>query len=108
MHRALIVGMSLVCLSIGGMTGRLVPLVEGGTTGSTGAATEPARLDPVSDSHFEFLTESAGDSLDPLDPNQYLHRQCLVLSQRTTHAITRWWEQFLLLGYNRIDFQFVD
>jgi hypothetical protein len=39
--------MSLVCLHIGGMAGGVVPSVESGTTGSTGAATEPARLDPV-------------------------------------------------------------
>ena len=61
-----------------------------------------------SDSHVEFPTEAAGDRLSPLDPTQYSDRQRLVLSQRTTHAITRWWEQILLLGYNRIDFQFVD
>ena len=61
-----------------------------------------------SDSHVEFPTESAGDRLSPLDPTQYSDRQRLVLSLRTTHAITRWWEQILLLGYNRIDFQFVD
>jgi hypothetical protein len=47
MQRALGVGMSLVCLHIGGMAGGVVPSVESGTTGSTGAATEPARLDPV-------------------------------------------------------------
>ena len=34
--------------------------------------------------------------------------QRLVLALRTTHAITHWWEQILLLGYNRIDFQFLD
>ena len=54
-----------------------------------------------SDSHFEFPTESAGDRLSPLDPDQFQDRQRLVLSLRTTHAITRWWEQVLLLGYNR-------
>jgi vitamin B12 transporter len=54
-----------------------------------------------SDSHFEFPTESAGDRLSPLDPNQFQDRQRLVLSLRTTHAVTRWWEQVLLLGYNR-------
>jgi outer membrane cobalamin receptor len=47
MQRALGVGMSLVCLYIGGRAGGVVPSVEGGTTGSTGAAAEPARLDPV-------------------------------------------------------------
>jgi hypothetical protein len=36
MQRALGVGMSLVCLYIGGMAGGVVPSVEGGTTGSTG------------------------------------------------------------------------
>jgi vitamin B12 transporter len=56
-----------------------------------------------SDSHFEFPTESAGDRLSPLDPDQFQDRQRLVLSLRTSHAITRWWEQILLLGYNRID-----
>ena len=61
-----------------------------------------------SDSHVEFPTEAAGDRLSPLDPTQYSDRERLVLSLRTTHAITRWWEQVLLLGYNRIDFQFVD
>jgi outer membrane cobalamin receptor len=177
MQRALGVVMSLVCLYIGGMAGGVMPSVEGGTTGSTGAATEPARLDPVvvtgtqvavlvselpsaitvigrqeiesrqitdmfqllrtvpglsvtqtgsrggatvvfprggnalklafsaryNDSHFEFPTESAGDRLSPLDPDQFQDRQRLVLSLRTSHAITRWWEQILLLGYNRID-----
>jgi vitamin B12 transporter len=44
MQRALVVGMSLVCLSTGGVAGGVVLLVEGGTTG---AATERARLDPV-------------------------------------------------------------
>jgi vitamin B12 transporter len=61
-----------------------------------------------SDSHFEFPTESAGDRLSPLDPDQYQDRQRLVLSLRTTHAITRWWEQVLLLGYNRNDSLFRD
>jgi vitamin B12 transporter len=61
-----------------------------------------------SDSHFEFPTESAGDRLSPLDPNQFQDRQRLVMSLRTTHAITRWWEQVLLLGYNRNDTLFRD
>ncbi|MGH8067510.1 MAG: TonB-dependent receptor plug domain-containing protein [Candidatus Entotheonellia bacterium] len=61
-----------------------------------------------SDSHFEFPTESAGDRLSPLDPNQFQDRQRLVLSLRTTHAMTRWWEQVLLLGYNRNDSLFRD
>jgi vitamin B12 transporter len=61
-----------------------------------------------SDSHSEFPTESAGDRLSPLDPDQFSDRQRLVLSLRTTHAITRWWEQILLLGYNSIDFKFKD
>jgi vitamin B12 transporter len=61
-----------------------------------------------SDSHFEFPTESGGDRLSPLDPDQYQDRQRLVLSLRTTHTITRWWEQVLLLGYNRTDFLFND
>jgi vitamin B12 transporter len=47
MQRASVLGMSLVCLCIGGIAGGLVPPVEGGTTGSTVAAAEPARLDPV-------------------------------------------------------------
>jgi vitamin B12 transporter len=61
-----------------------------------------------SDSHFEFPTEVAGDRLSPLDPDQFQDRQRLVLSLRTTHAITRWWEQVLLLGYNRNDSLFRD
>ena len=61
-----------------------------------------------SDSHFEFPTESAGDRLSPLDPNQFQDRQRLALSLRTTHAITWWWEHVLLLGYNRTDFLFND
>lgn len=61
-----------------------------------------------SDSHLEFPTESAGDRLSPLDPDQFQDRQRLVLSLRTTHAITRWWEQVLLLGYNRNDTLFRD
>jgi vitamin B12 transporter len=61
-----------------------------------------------SDSHFEFPTESAGDRLSPLDPNQFQDRQRLVLSLRTTHAMTRWWEQVLLLGYHRNDSLFRD
>jgi vitamin B12 transporter len=61
-----------------------------------------------SDSHFGFPTESAGDRLSPLDPNQFQDRQRLVLSLRTTHAITPWWEQVLLLGYNRNDSLFSD
>jgi vitamin B12 transporter len=61
-----------------------------------------------SDSHLEFPTESAGDRLSPLDPNQFQDRQRLVLSLRTTHAITRWWEDVLLLGYNRNDSLFRD
>jgi vitamin B12 transporter len=61
-----------------------------------------------SDSHFGFPTESAGDRLSPLDPDQFQERQRLVLSLRTTHAITRWWEQVLLLGYNRNDTLFRD
>jgi outer membrane cobalamin receptor len=40
-------GMSLVCLCIGGIAAGLVPPVEGGMTGSTVATEEPARLDPV-------------------------------------------------------------
>jgi vitamin B12 transporter len=47
MQRALGVGMSPVCLYSGGMAGGVVPSLEGGTTGSMGAAVEPARLDPV-------------------------------------------------------------
>ena len=47
MQRALVVGMSLVCLYIAGMVGGLVPSAAGGTTGSTEAAAAPARLDPV-------------------------------------------------------------
>jgi outer membrane cobalamin receptor len=47
MQRALVGGMSPICLSTGGMAGGVVLPVERGTTGSTGAATEPARLDPV-------------------------------------------------------------
>jgi outer membrane receptor protein involved in Fe transport len=164
MQRALGVVMSLVCLCIGGMAGGVMPSVEGGTTGSTGAVAEPERLDPVvvtgtqvavpvselpsaitvidrqeiesrqitdmfqllrtvpglsvtqtgsrggatvvfprggnalklafsaryNDSHFEFPTESAGDRLSPLDPDQFQDRQRLVLSLRTSHAITRW------------------
>jgi vitamin B12 transporter len=61
-----------------------------------------------SDSHFEFPTESAGDRLSPLDPHQFQDRQRLLVSLRTTHAITRWWEQVLLLGYNRNDSLFRD
>jgi vitamin B12 transporter len=61
-----------------------------------------------SDSHFEFPTESAGDRLSPLDPDQFQDRQRLVLSLRGTHAITPWWEQVLLLGYNLIDSLFED
>jgi vitamin B12 transporter len=61
-----------------------------------------------SDSHFEFPTEGAGDRFGPLDPDQFQDRQRLVLSQRTTHAITRWWEHVLLLGYNRNDSLFRD
>jgi vitamin B12 transporter len=75
MQRALGVGMSLVCLYIGGMAGG---------------------------------TESAGDRLSPLDPDQFQDRQRLVLSLRTSHAITRWWEQIRLLGYNRIDLKVRD
>jgi hypothetical protein len=37
MQRALVIGMSLVCLYVGGMVGGVVPPVEVGTTGSTGA-----------------------------------------------------------------------
>ena len=47
MQRALVVGMSVVCLYIAGMAGGLVPSAAGGTTGSTEAAAAPARLDPV-------------------------------------------------------------
>jgi vitamin B12 transporter len=61
-----------------------------------------------SDSHFEFPTGSGGDRLSPLDPNQFQDRQRLVLSLRTTHAITRWWEHVLLLGYSRNDSLFRD
>jgi len=61
-----------------------------------------------SDSHFEFPTESAGDRLSPLDPDQFQDRQRLVASLRTTHALTRWWEQVLLLGYHRRDSLFRD
>jgi vitamin B12 transporter len=61
-----------------------------------------------SDSHFEFPTEVGGDRFSPLDPDQFQDRQRLVLSLRTTHAITRWWEQALLLGYNRNDSLFRD
>jgi hypothetical protein len=46
-QRAVGVGMSLVCLYSGGMAGGVVPPVEWGTTGSTGAAAEPVCLDPV-------------------------------------------------------------
>ena len=41
------------------------------------------------DSHFEFPTESAGDRLSPLDPDQFRDRRRLVLSLQTSHAITR-------------------
>jgi vitamin B12 transporter len=61
-----------------------------------------------SDSHFAFPTESAGDRLSPLDPDQFQDRQRLLLSLRGTHAITPWWEQVLLLGYNLIDSVFAD
>jgi vitamin B12 transporter len=56
-----------------------------------------------SDSHFEFPTEVGGDRFSPLDPDQFQDRQRLVMSLRTTHALTAWWEQVLLLGYNRHD-----
>jgi vitamin B12 transporter len=61
-----------------------------------------------SDSHFVFPTESAGNRLSPLDPDQFQDRQRLLLSLRTSHAITRWWEQTLFLGYNRIDLKLRD
>jgi vitamin B12 transporter len=61
-----------------------------------------------SDSHFDNPTESAGDRLSPLDPDQFQDRQRLVLSLRTTHAITHWWEHVLLLGFSRIDSLFRD
>jgi vitamin B12 transporter len=61
-----------------------------------------------SDSHFEFPTEVGGDRFSPLDPDQFQDRQRLVVSLRTTHAITRWWEQVLLLGYHRHDSLFRD
>jgi vitamin B12 transporter len=61
-----------------------------------------------SDSHFEFPTEVGGDRFSPLDPDQFQDRQRLLLSLRTTHAITRWWEQALLLGYHRNDSLFRD
>jgi hypothetical protein len=51
---------------------------------------------------------AAGDRLSPLDPDPFQDRQRLVLSLRPTHAITHWWEQILLLGYNRTDFLFKD
>jgi vitamin B12 transporter len=41
-----------------------------------------------SDSHFAFPTESAGDRLSPLDPDQFQDHQRLLLSLRGTHAIT--------------------
>jgi outer membrane cobalamin receptor len=47
MQRALAVGMSLVCLSVGGMAGGVAPSVEAGTTGAAGSAAGPVRLDPV-------------------------------------------------------------
>jgi vitamin B12 transporter len=61
-----------------------------------------------SDSHFAFPTESAGDRLSPLDPDQFQNRQRLTLSLRGTHAMTPWWDQVLLLGYNLIDTVFED
>lgn len=61
-----------------------------------------------SDSHFEFPTESAGDRLSPLDPDQFQDRQRLLLALRTTHTVTSWWEQVLLLGYNLVDTVFDD
>jgi len=47
MQRALVVGMSLACLYIGGVASVMVPSVEGGTAGSTGTAAAPTPLDPV-------------------------------------------------------------
>ena len=61
-----------------------------------------------SDSHFEFPTESAGDRLSPLDPDQFQDHQRLLVTLRTTHTVTPWWEQVLLLGYNLIDTVFDD
>ena len=61
-----------------------------------------------SDSHVAFPTESAGDRLSPLDPEQFQDRQRLLLSLRGTHAITLRWEPVLRLGYHRIDAVFAD
>jgi vitamin B12 transporter len=61
-----------------------------------------------SDSRFENPTESAGDRLSPLDPDQFQDRQRLTLALRGTHAVTRWWEQVLLLGLSRVNSLFRD
>jgi vitamin B12 transporter len=61
-----------------------------------------------SDSHFDNPTESAGDRLSPLDPDQSQDRQRLTLSLRGSHAMSPWWEQVLLLGLSRVDSLFRD
>ncbi len=56
------------------------------------------------DSSFEFPTGGAGDRFDPLDPNQFSDRQRLVLSGKTTHSLTPWWQQTLQLGWYQQNF----
>jgi hypothetical protein len=118
LQSAWVVGISLVGLHIVGVTGSWGSPAGGAATSSMVAGAEPTRLDPVVVTGTQIavpvsklpsaITEAAGDRLDPLDPDQFSDRRRLVLSLRTTYAMTRWWEQVLLLGYNRIDFQFRD
>jgi vitamin B12 transporter len=56
------------------------------------------------DSEIQFPTGGAGDRFDPLDPHQFSDRQRLLLSGKTSHSLTPWWQHTLQLGWYQQDF----
>ncbi|MGH8548843.1 MAG: TonB-dependent receptor plug domain-containing protein [Methylococcales bacterium] len=60
------------------------------------------------DSRFENPTESAGDRLSPLDPNQFQERDRLIVGPRAVWEPYPWWRHALQLGLYREHFRFED
>ncbi|ROQ93183.1 TonB-dependent receptor plug domain-containing protein [Desulfosoma caldarium] len=55
----------------------------------------------LSDSRYEYPTESAGDKYSPLDPNQTQREQDVLVGVSARVQSTPWWENVVSVGYHR-------
>lgn len=60
------------------------------------------------DSKLKFPTESAGDQLSPLDPDQNTSTAAWLWTLNTTYQMSEWLEHVILLGYRDNDVDYND